>query len=89
MKFQKIRNLGGKFGITVREVFGVETVQELLCVSPPFFVGVRTDVDRCRAFPLVDLQKKLGADSGTFVYEVVRGLDFTEGTTRASAELCR
>ena len=33
MKFQKIRNLGGKFGDTVNKVFGVETVQELLCVS--------------------------------------------------------
>ena len=30
MKYQKIRNLGGKFGITVHEVFGVETVRELL-----------------------------------------------------------
>ena len=31
---------------------------------------------------MVELQKKLGADSGNFVYEIARGLDFTEGTYR-------
>lgn len=42
-----------------------------------------------RAFPLVDLQKRLGADSGTFLYEVVRGLDFSEGASSSDRRSTR
>jgi len=61
MSFQKIRNLGGKLGVQVKEAYGAETVGELKEVE------------------LSELQSKLGDDSGTWVWEIIRGLDFSEG----------
>lgn len=61
MRFQKIRNFGGKFGATVKAVFEAELVGDLLQHS----IG--------------ELQTKLGEDSGKFVWEILRGIDYTEG----------
>ncbi|SCV72050.1 BQ2448_4744 [Microbotryum intermedium] len=60
MPFQKIRNLGGKLGISVKEVYDAETVNDLL------------------EYTLVDMQSKLGDDSGLWLWEIIRGLDFGE-----------
>ncbi|GAA5950553.1 hypothetical protein JCM3765_000526 [Sporobolomyces pararoseus] len=60
MPFQKIRNLGGKLGIAVKETYEAETVEDL------------------QKYSLSELQAKLGDDSGVWLWEVCRGLDFTE-----------
>ncbi|GAA5979667.1 hypothetical protein JCM5350_003804 [Sporobolomyces pararoseus] len=60
MPFQKIRNLGGKLGVAVKETYEAETVEDL------------------QKYSLSELQAKLGDDSGVWLWEVCRGLDFTE-----------
>ncbi|SGY21900.1 BQ5605_C016g08290 [Microbotryum silenes-dioicae] len=60
MPFQKIRNLGGKLGISVKEAYDAETVNDLL------------------DYTLIDMQSKLGDDSGLWLWEIIRGLDFGE-----------
>lgn len=61
MRFQAIRNLGGKLGEQVKEAYGAETIGDLLEVTLP------------------ELQSKLGDDSGTWLWEIIRGMDFAEG----------
>ncbi|KAM0750196.1 DNA/RNA polymerase [Meredithblackwellia eburnea MCA 4105] len=60
MKFQKIRNLGGKLGNSIAEAYEAQTVGDLLLVS------------------IHELQRKMGEDSGMWVWEIIRGLDFSE-----------
>jgi DNA polymerase eta len=85
MKFQKIRFLGGKLGATVADEFAAETVGDLwLVVSPSgifsrFGVGLDSDSAVKRSASLQDLQKKLGDESGMWVWEVIRGIDRSEG----------
>ncbi|KAK4048261.1 N-acetyltransferase eso1 [Microbotryomycetes sp. JL221] len=65
MPFQKIRNLGGKLGNQVSDVYGANTVGDLLQV-------VSLDIG------LPEMQAKLGDESGTWLYEIIRGIDYTE-----------
>jgi DNA polymerase eta len=41
-------------------------------------------VEDLQKFTLVELQDKLGDDSGVWLWEVCRGLDFTEGEAKSS-----
>ncbi|KAM0791567.1 hypothetical protein ACM66B_006013 [Microbotryomycetes sp. NB124-2] len=60
MPFQKIRNLGGKLGNQVSDVYKANTVGDLLEITLP------------------EMQAKLGDESGTWLYEIIRGIDYTE-----------
>jgi DNA polymerase eta len=63
-KFTKFRNLGGKLGEHVSQVFNTESVQELLSVS------------------LEQLKLRLGDETGTWVYNTLRGIDTSEVNSR-------
>ncbi|KAI9715068.1 MAG: hypothetical protein M1812_006186 [Candelaria pacifica] len=63
-KFTKIRNLGGKLGDQVVELFGTDSVRELLSTS------------------IEQMKNKLGNDTGSWVYHVIRGEDFSEVNSR-------
>lgn len=63
-KFTKIRNLGGKLGSQIVQVFGTDTVKDLLAVS------------------VEQLRLKLGDDTGTWVYNTIRGIDTSEVNPR-------
>lgn len=63
-KFTKIRNLGGKLGDQIVEVFNTDQVSELLKIS------------------LDQLKSKIGDDTGTWIYSIIRGDDTSEVNSR-------
>ncbi|KFY30081.1 hypothetical protein V494_08281 [Pseudogymnoascus sp. VKM F-4513 (FW-928)] len=63
-KFTKIRNLGGKLGAQIVEVFETETVSGLLEI------------------PVERLKQKLGDETGSWVYQTIRGIDQSEVNSR-------
>jgi len=85
MPFQKIGKLGGKLGDSIRETFPAETVDQLLyatCAVPPRASHLLTlppplPAPFDSAIDLEDFQDKLGADSGMWLWEIVRGVDST------------
>jgi DNA polymerase eta len=64
VKFTKIRNLGGKLGDQIVDMFKTETVNDLLDI------------------PVDQLKTKVGDDTGSWVYQVIRGIDSSEVNTR-------
>ncbi|KAJ7106488.1 hypothetical protein C8R43DRAFT_1243826 [Mycena crocata] len=74
MAFQKIRFLGGKLGDSLASEYDVSSVADLLSISLGKYHLVATlssqrDTD--------DMQKKFGEES-IWVYEVLRGIDYSE-----------
>ncbi|KAL1837440.1 hypothetical protein VTJ49DRAFT_3777 [Mycothermus thermophilus] len=63
-KFTSFRNLGGKLGEQVSQIFGTESVSDLLAV------------------PVEQLQQRLGEETGTWVYNTLRGIDTSEVSPR-------
>lgn len=63
-KFTKIRNLGGKLGDHVAEVFDTESLKELLPVT------------------LDQLKAKLGDETGIWLHNTIRGIDYSEVNPR-------
>lgn len=62
-KFTKIRNLGGKLGDEVVNMFSTDSVSELLQVP-------------------MEQMKKLGDDTGSWLYQTIRGEDYSEVNSR-------
>ena len=62
-KFTKIRNLGGKLGDEVVNMFSTDSVSELLQVP-------------------IEQMKKLGDDTGSWLYQTIRGDDHSEANSR-------
>lgn len=63
-KFTKIRNLGGKLGDRVAEVFDTENLKDLLPVT------------------LDQLKAKLGDETGIWLHNTIRGIDYSEVNPR-------
>lgn len=63
-KFTKIRNLGGKLGDQIVQLFSTDSVKDLLGI------------------PAEQLKSKLGDDTGTWVYNTIRGIDTSEVNSR-------
>ena len=78
LRRQKIRNLGGKLGASIAEAYEAVSVRDLL-YDFNLFPDVRKLTAVTRSVSVAELQRKMGEESGMWVWEMVRGLDFSDG----------